>query len=124
LTTLTPVPESPRSRGEAFAEHVLGTFDLDEADQQVLEQVCRLLDRADALRTAIDADGVVITSARVIGGRIRRSARNGPPTLAGARIHTASRPPTATAGMSTESPSRTCTAWSATSSRQEARFAN
>ena len=60
VTSLTSV----RSRGEAFRDHVLDAFELDGPETELLEEVCRLLDRADELQAAIDADGVVVTSAR------------------------------------------------------------
>jgi transposase len=64
LSSVTPLPAQPRSRGEAFRAHVLEVFELDEADHQVLEQITRLLDRLGALRAAIEADGVMITTKR------------------------------------------------------------
>jgi Phage terminase, small subunit len=68
---LAPVPDVPvtpaktsSSRGQAFRTHVLDTFNLDQAELELLEQVCRLLDHADALQAAIEADGVMVTTSQ------------------------------------------------------------
>jgi hypothetical protein len=59
LTTLTPVPAGLQTRGQAFWAHATSTFGFDQHEQEVLQQVCRLLDRADSLQAVILADGVM-----------------------------------------------------------------
>jgi hypothetical protein len=64
LTALTPVPDGLASRGQAFWDHATSAFELDRHEQELLTQVCRLLDRADALRVDIEQYGVVLVSSR------------------------------------------------------------
>ncbi|WP_147375345.1 helix-turn-helix domain-containing protein [Jiangella rhizosphaerae] len=64
LTALTPVPSGLSARGEAFWAHAIAVFELDAHEQELLTQVCRLLDRADALRDAVEQDGVIVTTPR------------------------------------------------------------
>jgi DNA-binding transcriptional MerR regulator len=64
LTALTPAPGGLGGRGQAFWDHAVATFELDQHEQELLQQVCRLLDRADALQAEVAAHGVVLVSAR------------------------------------------------------------
>lgn len=62
LTALTPVPGGLGARGQAFWDHTVGAFELDQHEQEVLTQVCRLLDVCDLLQAKVDEDGVTTTS--------------------------------------------------------------
>src|SRR4051794_10802227 len=65
VAAVTPAaPDALGARGSAFWVHALDAFDLDRHEQELLVQVCRLLDRLDALRAAVEADGTVVTTAR------------------------------------------------------------
>jgi hypothetical protein len=63
LTVVDTLPAQPRSRGQAFREHVLDVFELDRPEKELLEQACRLLDHADALQVSVEADGAVVITA-------------------------------------------------------------
>lgn len=64
LTALTVAPNGFAARGGAFWAHATETFELDRHEQELLVQVCRLLDRADALQAVIVAEGPMVTTAR------------------------------------------------------------
>jgi hypothetical protein len=60
VTTVTAVPDGLGPRGHAFWSDALDAFELDRHEEELLTQVCRLLDRLDALRAAVDDDGVML----------------------------------------------------------------
>ena len=64
LTALTAVPGGLGRRGLAFWDHAVAAFELDQHEQELLQQVCRLLDRADALREEVAEHGAVLVTAR------------------------------------------------------------
>jgi len=64
LTVLTRVPDGLGERGAAFWAHAVEVFEADRHEQELLVQVCRLLDRADELQSEITGHGVVLTTSR------------------------------------------------------------
>lgn len=63
VTALTAVPKLG-GRGAAFWQHATDAFELDQHEQELLVQACRLLDRADQLQAEIADHGLMVTSAR------------------------------------------------------------
>ncbi|GAB2820608.1 hypothetical protein GCM10022221_18170 [Actinocorallia aurea] len=51
-------------RGQAFWDHATGTFDLDRHELELLTQVCRMMDRADALQAEILETGPMVVTSR------------------------------------------------------------
>jgi hypothetical protein len=64
LTGLTAVPSGLGLRGQAFWDYAAATFEFDRHEQELLTQVCRLLDRADALCADIADHGVVLVTSQ------------------------------------------------------------
>lgn len=62
LTALTVVPDGLARRGQAFWDHAVAEFELDQHEQELLVQVCRLLDRADQLKAEVDRFGLMLDS--------------------------------------------------------------
>jgi phage terminase small subunit len=65
--TNNDTPEPPTGlgeRGSAYWRTVLEDFTLDAPDLAILEQACRLVDRAAALDAVVDAEGVMSRSAQ------------------------------------------------------------
>jgi hypothetical protein len=63
MAQVTPLT-SVRSRGQVFADLVHDRYELDEPEEQILTQLSRLMDHADALQAAVEADGAVIVTVR------------------------------------------------------------
>jgi hypothetical protein len=64
LTPLTSVPGGLAARGLSFWQHATTAFEMDRHEQELLMQVCRLLDRADALQAEVDALGPMVETSR------------------------------------------------------------
>jgi DNA-binding transcriptional MerR regulator len=64
LTVLTVRPTGLGKRGKAFWEHATSVLIWDQHETELLTQVCRLLDRADALQAAIAEHGVLVPASR------------------------------------------------------------
>ncbi|MGH3774701.1 MAG: helix-turn-helix domain-containing protein [Pseudonocardiaceae bacterium] len=52
------------ARGQAFWDHVTAEFELDAPEQELLRQVCRVMDRCDALRAEVVSHGATVTGPR------------------------------------------------------------
>lgn len=59
---MTVPPSELGSRGSAFWDHSVAAFERDRHEQELLTQVCRLLDRADALKAEVDEHGMMVES--------------------------------------------------------------
>ena len=63
-STASILPQPPRHLGEhgrGLWQTILGDYDIsDSGGREMLHQACSALDRAEALRSAIDADGEII----------------------------------------------------------------
>lgn len=61
--TATPAnkSKSSASRGTQFRDRVLEKFTLEMSELEVLDEIVGLLDEIDALKKAIDLDGVTVT---------------------------------------------------------------
>ncbi len=61
------MPSKPRpptdlgARGRRFWQATMRTYDLSGPEQELLAEVCRLLDELDALQAVVDADGLTVT---------------------------------------------------------------
>lgn len=67
MTKRAKAPQPPRdlkARGRAFWREVTGAYALRADERQLLDEVCRCLDRLDALRAAVNRDGLVVTDKR------------------------------------------------------------
>ena len=62
--TLTSVPEGLGGRGQSFYDLARSTWELDRPETELLNQICRLLDRADELRTEIARRGILVTTSQ------------------------------------------------------------
>jgi len=57
MDTTTAPPEGLRTRGLHFWHDTLASFELSDAERQILTEVCRTLDNLDDLAEAIELDG-------------------------------------------------------------------
>lgn len=57
-------PADLAERGAAFWREVTGAYELRTDERQLLAEACRCLDRLDALRAAVEADGLVVKDTR------------------------------------------------------------
>ena len=63
--TKAPAPPADfAERGAAFWREVTGSYELRSDETQLLAEACRCLDRLDALREAVAADGLVVRDTR------------------------------------------------------------
>ncbi|WP_336922375.1 P27 family phage terminase small subunit [Aquipuribacter sp. SD81] len=53
-------PAALGARGRRFWATTLGTFDLSDAEAELLAECCRLLDEIDALRRSVEQDGTTV----------------------------------------------------------------
>ncbi|WP_193607144.1 hypothetical protein [Nocardioides lijunqiniae] len=73
MTSTAPKPPNDLKRsGRALWRAVLGPFDLDEHERQLLHETCRTRDLCDRLQTVLDAEGVMSTSSQ--GVRVHPAA--------------------------------------------------
>lgn len=57
-------PADLGERGAAFWREIAGAYALRADERQLLDEGCRCLDRLDALRAAVEADGLVVKDKR------------------------------------------------------------
>lgn len=57
-------PKGLQGAGKRLWRAVLGPFDLDEWEQQLLQQACRCADRCDELAAVVDREGPMIVTAK------------------------------------------------------------
>ena len=57
-------PPGLRARGARFWRTVTSAYELGVDELELLEEVCRLLDQLDALRAAVDADGLIVEGSK------------------------------------------------------------
>lgn len=62
--TFPTPPEGLQGAGRRLWRAVLGPFDLDEWEQQLLQQACRCADRCDELAAVLTASGPMATNSR------------------------------------------------------------
>lgn len=73
------VPSGLGKQGRAFFREVHNSYELDVRDGPILLETCRVLDEIEALKAAIDADGVISIGSK--GQPVEH------PALAGLRAH-------------------------------------